>query len=245
MAQYVRAQSAGEIIRGSFEIYLRNFPALFLTFSLPLFPFTVLEVLAEGTASRPLYWTTFNITLLIEALAFVPMTIVISNICLGNRPSVALAYRHALGNLGPVLITYLLQLLILVAGLLLLVLPGVIFLLWTWFALTVAVLEGVSGIDAFKRSKALGAGFYLRNAGILFLLVVILILAIGITEKLLTLTSTTVLGHPPALALAITNQIMVYLFVPIIYVGLVLLYYDMRARKEGYDTAALAEDLRR
>jgi hypothetical protein len=35
------------------------------------------------------------------------------------------------------------------------------------------------------------------------------------------------------------------LIAPFSIIGMILLYYDLRVRKEAYDAAALAEDLRR
>jgi hypothetical protein len=85
------------------------------------------------------------------------MTVVVSDICLGNRPKVVRAYGHILGQRRwwRMLWTGLLLVLLGYAGFLLLVLPGIWVLTRGFLTSIVVVLEGRKGMDAIKRSFAL------------------------------------------------------------------------------------------
>ena len=54
-------------------------------------------------------------------------------------------------------------------GLIFLVVPGVVWLLWTLVASVVVAIEGRSGWDALMRSRELGRGYYVRNGVIMLL----------------------------------------------------------------------------
>lgn len=93
-------------------------------------------------------------------LAFGAITISVSDICLGNAPSLARSYKKVFGLFDLI-------------GLVLLIVPGIIAILWFIFTPCVVVLEGLGGLTALKRSKAIGQGYNWRNLGIVVLLLVI------------------------------------------------------------------------
>jgi len=106
-------------------------------------------------------------------------------------------------------------------------------------------------MDALRRSKLLGKGLYWRNFGIVFLLGIFAQLILGVIEfgaglmidsagRAMGLSIDTVKAGASTIGGLIGG-----LSSPLTFVATILLYYDMRARKEGYDLSALAEDLRR
>ena len=113
-----------------------------------------------------------------------------------------------------------------------------------WLILTpsVAVLEGLGGMSALKRSRSLGKGYNWRNFGVLILLVVICAVIGGIIGGLFGGFFPRSLGTFSHRVLLILIQL---LTAPLTWIAIVLFYYDLRVRKEAYDAAALAEDLRR
>ncbi len=245
MHGYVRQQSAGDIIRGALKIYGENFFTIFFTYILLMYPFAALQAIAEAEAALSLFWVGAFLTYVCtSSLAGGVITISISDICLGYKPSVWRSYTRVVGVLlGKLLVTDLLTILIVMIGFTLLIVPGFLFLAWVIIVGPVVILEGTWGVNAFKRSKSLGRGYYLRNAGLLMILIVMS----GLIGQLLR-----VLGNIIAATFDFVENWVINLFLlplsevfaPILLISTILMYYDLRVRKEAYDNAALAEDLK-
>ncbi|HEX9941028.1 MAG TPA: hypothetical protein VGG03_03350 [Thermoanaerobaculia bacterium] len=244
MSAYVRPQSAGEILRNSAHLYRKNFRALFLTYLIPLLPVSIVYVIAYESGSPALLYTTLALLLLAFGFAVIPVTVVLSDICLGNEPGIRRAFRRAFDrSAGQVMGTYLLSTAVTILGLLLCIVPGVVFTIWYLFALIVVVLERVGGWTALRRSKELGQGFFLRNFGVLLLCYALIFAGSLFIWMILILVG--MITGPHMMIAQIVAQIFNLLLNPILVIATVLMYYDMRSRKEAYDSAALAEDLRR
>jgi hypothetical protein len=238
MSAYVRAQSAAEIFRNAARLYRTHFWALFLAYLLPMSPLLVAYAIAVATKSLTLTCVASLILLVATSIATLPMTAVVSDICLGNQPDLARAFRLLLN--GGIVGTYLLSLVLILLGCLLVV-PGVILGIWWVFVIPVMVLEGRRGWQALERSRSLGRGHYWRILGIL-----LLVTAVTWTAGALIGLAVGLVPEIPGLWLAaqIVGELLTSLPGPIVAIVSVLLYYDLRARKEAYDSAALAEDLR-
>jgi hypothetical protein len=244
MSAYIRPQSAGEILRNAMHLYRTNFREFFLVYLVPTLPVSVVYVIALDIGSPKLSYAAAALALLAGAFAVMPITVVLSDICLGNEPSVRRAFRRAFDrSFGQLIGTFLLYMVIITLGLILCVIPGLVFYGWYLFALTIVVLERTGGWAALRRSKELGQGCYLRNLGIFFLVNLIIIIGSSLTGGIFFAASEFAGLHLTVAKIA-ANTINMFL-APIVVITTVLMYYDMRARKEAYDNAALAEDLRR
>lgn len=245
---YLVEHSVGSIIRGAFEIYFRNFTTLFLIFVLPVVPVAVLQgeaqVAAQQTGAVGLLLFSALLTLVVSLFAYAAITVAVSDICLGNRPSFQRAYRKVLGKLILVLLgTNLLQVLAIAIGFVLLIVPGLVVTVWLILTQAVVVLEGKGGVEALKRSKQLGDGAHWRNAGLMLLFMILMAVIGGVFGGIFGGLFPHLLEHWTfRVLLAIVQQ---GIATPIVLTGLVLVYYDRRVRKEGYDARALAEDLAR
>ena len=167
-----------------------------------------------------------------------------SDICLGYAPSFKRSYAKILSKLVLLLlVTSILQLLAIVTGFVLLVIPGLVLLIWLMMAAPVVVLERRGGVAALKRSKQLGDGAHWRNAGLFLLLNIIIFVIFGVIGFVFGFTAPNFLNH--WIFRAVSTGIDEGLAAPVGLIWVVLLYYDMRVRKEGYDAKALAEDLAR
>jgi hypothetical protein len=258
MSIYLREQSAGEILRGTLRIYRRNFLQLCGMYLLPTFPFLLLKLkMWESNKFGYFLLLWLAIWVLVTPFAAAVLTVGVSDICIGNRPSIVRSLRRVFGAIfGKLVLTNLFMSLIvtaafvpdylalklqmvplflcaLVASLVLMLL----FLVWWMFVPTVVVLERTFGWTALKRSKALGKGFYIRNCGLVFLLYLptsILVWAVFSTLQISHSDILKMLGVALEGALA-----------PLPLIATVLLYYELRVRSEGYDLATLGQDLRR
>lgn len=255
MTSYVREQSVGSIFRTSFKIYKNNFIALILHYFLLVFPFTLLDQWAKLHRSPGIEASASLFSAFAAMLAFPFITVAVSEICLGNKASVKHSWQRVRSkSMSGFIKTYLLITLILIVGFVMLLIPGIVFAAWYLFALQIVVLESLHGTTALKRSKELGKGFYWRNMGIILLLYMVMFAAYLLIALVVGGAIGLMVGFffPAAtgsnalyLSYTVIDCALLTALSPFPAIGLVLLYYDMRARKECYDSTTLAEDLMR
>jgi len=241
---YLVEHSVGSIIRGAFQIYFRHFGTLFFIYVLPVVPVAVLQGEAQIAGERSLLVFSVLLSIVVSLFAFGAMTVAVSDICLGNPPSFRRSYARVLGKLVLLLLlTNLLQMLAIAVGFVLLVIPGLVAMLWFMLSSSIVVLEGRSGVAALKRSKQLGDGSHWRNAGLLLVLFIVTAAIGGVIGGVFGGLFPGLLEHWTFRTVqAVVQQ---GLAMPVTLIALVLIYYDRRVRKEGYDAKALAEDLAR
>jgi len=122
-------------------------------------------------------------------------------------------------------------------GLVLLIIPGLLFLLWFIYVQPIILIEGSKVLNAYGRSRALASGYHIRTAGV--------ILVLGVASAILaTLVGVGlgVLTGEPALG-GFVYLLVLLALTPLSMISLVLMYYDLRARKEAYNTVGLSEEL--
>jgi hypothetical protein len=130
------------------------------------------------------------------------------------------------------------------AGLVLLVVPGVMLMVATSVAVPAAVVERPGVLGAIRRSLALTRGrrWPLFAAG-LSILVIMWVLA-AVVQVGATVLSMTILaarrGPQMTAVLLVASQLGNVLFSALPLVAMSVAYHDLRAEKEGVDTAALA-----
>src|SRR5205823_5323050 len=147
MPNYLRQQSVGDILRNAFSIYDRGFGAIFLTYFLPLFPVMLWETEAQAAGAKGLYWLAVLVSIFASLFAVGAITIAVSDLVLGTKPSVTRSYRKVLGKMfGRLFTASLLQLVFVLIGFVLLVIPGIIVAIWLILTPSVAVLEGLGGM---------------------------------------------------------------------------------------------------
>jgi hypothetical protein len=272
MPDYVREQSVGELLRNGVSIYRRNFLAVFATYFIVCFPLAWLYMEAVDQEAFGLALSLLLVNLVAVSLATGALTILVSDMCLGNAVSVARAYK-SLGatRLAKVFATSMLFVvgflfLIFLGRLLYVSFPGApivglgaaailatgVGLVLSASLLTtvpVMVLENRGGIAAIGRSWGLSSGLRGRNLQVFMFLLAV---AIALTVVILTIAmivfeiiaerSSSAVAH----AIQFTNAVFLstqFLVMPLLLVVIILLYYDSRVRHEGYDKSALGEDL--
>jgi len=135
-------------------------------------------------------------------------------------------------------------------GFLLLVVPGVIAVCGLAVSVPALVVESTSPTDAMGRSWDLTRGYRLRMFG-LFVLIFLLILipyvaimgAVGVAAAVLGATGAKGLTTVLILLGTVIAAIVQLLLSPLYQAALVIAYYDLRVRKEGFDLELLASVL--
>ncbi len=254
----LRPMGIGDILDTAFRMYRRNF-ASFLSIALITYlPYALVVLLLQfALVDEPQLVETTEGTFAVadpdaalvgvisSALLFLfvypitagALTSAIGSHFLGQRVSAGAAYAKAAQRLGALLGTQVLVGITVVVGFVLLIVPGIIFSLWYMIVPAVVVLDQLSGPGAMKRARALmtgnlGKGFAL-NLMVFIMLAMILVIA---------LIGTSALGLPVSVQEFVTNLLSA-LFLPMQLGTIVLLYYDLRIRKEALDLQVLAGNL--
>ena len=242
MQSYIREHTVGGVIRGTFRIYFQNFMTIIVAYLIPVLPFQLLQVVAMSEESGGLLVVSGLGGLIAGLLAVAAITLIISDFCVGNKISIVRVYKRVFGTLiFKLLATNLLQMLAIMVGIVLLVIPGFIAIAWFLFSSTIVVLEGTWGAEALKRSKQLGGTKHWRNMGVFLILI-----AVGAVFGAIVggISGAMVQNQSDVLGFQFVMVIMQQLLFPLTLIAIVLLYYDLRVRKEAYNLEALAEDLK-
>jgi len=178
------------------------------------------------------------------ALAFA-----VSETYLGRRISVLEAYRRMWPLIWRLLGTMILVSIVISLGTGMCLIPGL--LVWVWFAITtpIVALERTAGPTAMDRSYRLVSGHWWRVLGALLLLQLIIIVATLAISLPAMLAVMLLLGESnPLLAQSLTTAVQTITNIvvrPVLMIGTVLIYYDLRIRKEGFDLVTLTQALER
>ena len=250
----IAPRDLGALISESLGTYRNVFLTLFIIALVPQIPSILSSVLAGEPADDSVA-ATFDPTSIVLGLAAflvgIPSTAAgvfcVARVLTGRKADIVTSYSAAFGVLVPAAVaTIIVTLALLASGILWLILIGLplfFYLLVIWFfAVPAVVIEGRDGIDALKRSRELTRGSWWRLFGI------------GIVFTLLVIAVAIPIGVVFGVAAAAVDNDLLFtigvaligaLLTPVYYAGSVLVYVDLRVRKEGYGTQALADDLAR
>jgi hypothetical protein len=248
-----RPLGIGEILSTAFELYRRHWRTLLAIAAVVVVPLTLLQYLSgdwirtrgQVTSLQQVSTATWAVGAagLVAALAGILMYLVLTGAITravaaevaGEDPSVEQSYRFGFHRLGSVLLVSVLVGLATIGGLILFVIPGI----WIGVRLAVSVealvVEGRRGTQAMGRSWALVGGHWWHAFGAL----VVAGLLTGIVNAVITAPFNNTGWFVQAVAAAVATVITLPYGV---LVG-VLLYLDLRARKENLDLERLRTDL--
>jgi hypothetical protein len=200
------------------------------------------------------------VTFLVTQIGVGTLTIAVSSIYLGDTIGIRDALRRVRPVLGRLLGATLLTSLIIVLGMVACIVPGFYFLLSYLLVSQVVVIEGLGPSAALRRSgelmrKKSDKGFFRNNimkASVILIVVFVLAAAAGGIVSLpfgIAQFFSQDRTRPPNLfepmrLLQLTLTMIVQAAVsPIGTIAMILFYYDIRIRKEGFDLQMLASSL--
>jgi hypothetical protein len=120
-------------------------------------------------------------------------------------------------------------------GMLLLVIPGLIAALLFALVAPVVLIEGLRGTAALKRSVELVRSDWLRVA--------LVILVFGLLTGLARLLAYIIIRGSAVFALALFSDLFTLVLLPVPVLGLALLYFDIRRKRDGFTSDRLRADL--
>ena len=253
----------GDILTAAFELYRANAAKLIQIVAIVVIPLTFVSALLTKVIFKPTCTTAdlqtaqtvqdvvnkctggfargallsairFFIAIAIQQLLAGAVTRGGAAATLGREVDVSASYRYAFSRIGGLIGLALLIGLIVGVGFILLIIPGIIFLVFLSVSVAAFIVERLGAVDSMKRSWRLVSGNWWHTLGVI---VVASILA-GIVNGILT-----AIGGSSFLGSWIFSSIAQIITAPWVALVYVLLYVDLRARHEGLSSAQLGTEL--
>lgn len=248
-----------EIVDGAFVFYRRRFLACFVAMALVQVPVTVGLTLLAETALRRMQEAGHDVELISQGITYAllvvlpsavlsliatqvgtgAITYLVGKACTGETVGVVESYRWALRKTMPLMGTAAVIGLACVVGFLVFVVPGVIAFLVSFAAVPAVMLEERGVKDGIARSYELATGSLGRVAAVRVIVALFLLscLAFGY------LVAASVTDRKDAQMLLM--QVPTLVAGPVDAISMVLLYFDLRVRREGLDIEQMARELGR
>lgn len=251
----------GEILSQAFNVYKANAPKLVVIVAIVVVPLTFVStlitqvVLDPGTdrivvlgetvdvpAARGLFDALFvgalalAISVVIWALLEAAIVRAAAQATLGDPIDVEASYRWGFRRIGSVILVALLVGLAVLGGLILLVIPGLIFAVMLSVAIPALIVEDRRGTDAMGRSWNLVRGHFWHVVGV----IVVAGLIAGIVSGIIG-----ALGGDAWFLRWVFTSIGTIVTAPFTALVAVLLYVDLRARSEALSAATLRTEVSR
>ena len=179
------------------------------------------------------------------------ITWAVSGCYLGRKMTIIECYKAVMPKLPALIVTSILVGLIYIAAYCCCCLPIIPAAILLIFVPQIILLEGFSGVDAIKRSVELSRFDWLKVLGVSALMLVITAaISMGISTPISIIggvsQGSTPGQMPPSWLMAVQTALQAIvntLTVPLYTAALVLVYYDIRIRKEGFDLQLLAQNM--
>lgn len=162
---------------------------------------------------------------------------------LGENPSVQEAFAVAVSNFFSLLWVGILTFLAALVGFIFLIIPGIIIALRLTFSATALVVEGVKGTKALGRSWRLSKG----SMGKIFLTLVVSFILVFLFQAIIGVPIAIIadaVGGGLGFVLTFAGDALASTIItPFAMIVIVLLYFDTRIRKEGFDLTLMAQEI--
>jgi hypothetical protein len=250
----------GEILSAAFNIYKANASQLILIVAVVVVPLSLVSAVFSGVVFAPDKVRVTNaggvvvfdyagrglgvallagaigalIAVLISAVLQAAILRAAAQATIGDPVDVEASYRYGLKRLWSVILVSILVGLVVAVGFILLVIPGIIFLVFLSVAIPVLIVEGRRGTEAMGRSWNLVKGNFWHAFGV----IVVAALIVGIISGIIG-----AIGGDNWAVRWIFTAIAQILTVPFASLVSVLLYLDLRARSESLSADTLRQEL--
>jgi hypothetical protein len=244
----------GEILTTAFQLYRRHWRTLLGIAAVVVVPLTLLEyvfgrwlrtqgeVISNGVVVSTSFWAAATASLLAALVGLLiyqvltgAITRAIAAEVVGEDPGVEQSYRFGFMRLWSILLVSVVVGLATVAGLIVFIIPGIYIGVRLAVSIQALVVEGKRGTEAMGRSWALVGGHWWHAFATLLVAALITGVVNGVITAPFSAGAWFVQGVAAAVATIVT--------LPYGALVGVLLYLDLRARKERLDLDTLRADL--
>jgi hypothetical protein len=255
----LQPMGVGELIDAAIKLYRSQWKRLMAIVAIALVPITFLQVFitrslgtsfsTPSTVPEDVDTTLIagGVVALLEFLVVQPfltaaMAKASADVYLGHPVLVGPTFKFAVSRIHSILWISILSGLAILLGFVLLIVPGVILLVRWFFGSTVFVIEGRKGSKALGRSWGLAQGHFWKVLGT-FLLASIMA---AVVQGILSIpgeAAFAAIGPAGWPLYAIGLSLAAILTAPFTTLIAVLLYFDLRIRKEAFDLEIMAREM--
>ena len=246
------AMTTGVLLDRAFRLYTSNFSLMLGITAAAYVPFYLIMVIIESRVGVNVQAPSGGLSTLLFQIVFMILwasiafpiaggaaTYAISERYLGNEVTIGEALRLALSRFWTLSIAQITATIRVLFGFLLLIVPGILWMLSYTLIVPAVLIEGQNATPSLRRSRDLVKG----HRGKVFCVMFIINLLQGILALGVSMVSGMIFNSDSAggavLNSAMNNLLSIFL-TPLGIVATILLYYDMRIRKEGFDLEMLS-----
>ncbi len=242
-APALRPLSTGEVLDVAFGLYRSMFlPLVLVAIICRVLPDLCAVYVQShgGVFANPGAWLLQTVlAVVMGAFGTAATTVMVAGAYLHEPVSAGEALRRAGGVLFRLVLLSFMTIVVVLAGFILFIIPGLVLFSGLLLSTVALVLEQpLSPTAAMSRSWALTGGFrgkVLLTFFVAYLLLLLPTIAIGVVAGVASLAG----GQPQVLSMVLVAVLAVFVY-PYLYVVITVLYYDLRVRKEGFDLELLA-----
>ncbi len=238
----LRPRSVTELVDATFTLYRRDAGAYIMVTAIASVPALLFNIVLLGGGQDPtqIDFMSMLIVIVVSLVSWAFMNAVLTTlgarVYLGDAPDVAAAVRKAMPHIGTLIGVAFVRALLYFIGLLMVIVGAPYFLCMT-FAYEAAVVIEDKGLGAgFDRTRQLSKGLKWHIFKTLFLGYFIYLLLLLGGLALQSLMGEGYLG-------IVLSQMVSVIAYPIVGLLTMLLYFDTRIRKEGFDVEHLARSI--
>jgi hypothetical protein len=253
------AKTLGQILSQAFDIYRANAAKLLTIVAVVVVPLSLISAIFTGVIFEPELETRTGqvvvsvdelgrsflgylfvgaigglIAVLIAAVLQAATARAAALAVIGDPVEVQTSYRYGFRRLGSVILISLLVGVIVAVGFLLLIVPGIIFLVFLSVSIPALIVEDRRGTGALGRSWNLVQGEFWHAFAVVFVAAILVGIVSGIIGSI---------GGREWVIRWIFTAIAQILTAPYAALVSILLYVDLRARKEALSAATLRQEL--
>lgn len=247
--------TTGVLLDRAFRLYTGNFALMLGIAAAAYVPFYLIMLVIESSIGGHMpsqiggLWTLiFQLVFMIlwASIAF-PIatgatTFAISERYLGNDATIGDALRRGLSHFWPLSIAQITATIRVVFGFFLLVIPGILWMLSYSLIVPVILIEGSKAMPSLRRSRDLIKGYRGKAFCIVLVVNLLQLVLLGGVNLIAGIFFSAETNSGSILSSALNNLLSIFL-TPLGIIATILLYYDMRIRKEGFDLEILSRAL--
>ncbi len=206
----------GELLKAAFDSYKKNFKTVAALSAVAVAPWLVFWLGTPDNQADDLSGLTFltSIALLVYIVASIIVTIALYYLADDKHPdkSVSGLLKLSLSKFIPILWISILVGLATIGGLILLIIPGIIFAIWFSLTTQAVLFEDKRGVQALKQSREYVRGRWWAVFGRIILLILVMILAAIIVAAIASILSAIVGPRADAL----NDLVSIFILTPIV-----------------------------
>ncbi len=243
--------TTGALLDHAFRLYTGNFPLMLGITAGAYVPFYLIMLALESGIGGKLQSRVGGLSALLFQVIFMifwasiafpiasgATTYAISERYLGNEVTIGDALRRGLSHFWALSIAQITATIRVLIGFLLLIVPGILWMLSYSLIVPAILIEGQRALPSLRRSRDLVRGHRGKVFGVLLIVNLLQAVLAGGVGMISNLFFSAASGSAEILSSALGNLLSIFL-TPLGIIAAILLYYDMRIRKEGFDLEML------